>query len=321
MSTHTVEVFEIKLLPHNNADSLSIIRFKNFQSVVRTEDWNDGDLAAFIPPDSIIPDYIAPYLKDRVIRAVRLRGEISEGLVIPAPIGSKVGDNVMKELGIEHYEPTPEGRGKEMSLNPPKIYTPVYDLENAKVYADSVFSVGDEIFITEKLHGENWRGLFIDDVLHVGSRTEWKDNIEYQSHWNSLDQNLELALRNNPGYMIIGESVGKVKGFNYGFSKEKTAVFVFDIYSTNEKRFLDFSEVRHFCYQNSINMVPVLYEGTYNGNIKYYFHYAEGVSYLGNHIKEGCVIRKQYVKSLPGHIVPALKIIGIDYLSKKNRRK
>jgi len=53
MSTHVVEVVKIKKENHPNADSLSIVKVRGWQCVVRTDDWEDGQLAAYIPPDSL----------------------------------------------------------------------------------------------------------------------------------------------------------------------------------------------------------------------------------------------------------------------------
>lgn len=320
MSTHTVEVFEMKLLPHPNAHSLSIVRFKDYQCVVRTELWKDGDLAAFIPPDSILPEGFYPDFP-RLVRAIRLRGEISEGCCVPAPEGAQVGDNVMDVFGIVHYEPAPEEVGPERSLNPPSVYTPCYDLENAKKYSKSLFKEGDLIVITEKIHGENWRGLYDGETLHVGSRTEWKQNVKNQSHWKALTYNVKNALENMTGYMFIGEATGRVRNFDYGIGPHRAEVFVFDIYDTFNKTFLSQDHVTKLCKIYGLRRAPILYEGLYTGNLQDYLGYAEGESRLGDHIREGCVIRHAAHRALPGHVVPALKLIGIDYLSGKKRKK
>ncbi|MBM4258012.1 MAG: hypothetical protein FJ147_19230 [Deltaproteobacteria bacterium] len=54
-STHRVEVVPVQLEAHPNADSLSIVRiFDGYTCCVRTADWQDGQLAAYIPPDSVV---------------------------------------------------------------------------------------------------------------------------------------------------------------------------------------------------------------------------------------------------------------------------
>ena len=88
-STHKVEVFKVgELTKHPNADSLSILMvFDNYQTVVRTSDFIPGDLACYIPPDNIVPDTPQfEFLKGhRHIKAAKLRGIMSQGLVLAAP--------------------------------------------------------------------------------------------------------------------------------------------------------------------------------------------------------------------------------------------
>ena len=53
-STHKVEVVKVKLECHPNANALSIVKIYNYQVCCRTDDWKDGDMAAYIPPDSLV---------------------------------------------------------------------------------------------------------------------------------------------------------------------------------------------------------------------------------------------------------------------------
>ena len=80
-STHKVEVTPIKLEPHPNADTLSIAHiFDGYICVVKTTDWQDGQLGAYIPPDSIVdssrPEFAFLQGHER-IRVKRLRGVVS----------------------------------------------------------------------------------------------------------------------------------------------------------------------------------------------------------------------------------------------------
>ena len=56
---HKVEVVPVVLEPHGNADSLSVVKvFDGYTCCVRTQDWIGIDKAAYIPPDSIVPNDI-----------------------------------------------------------------------------------------------------------------------------------------------------------------------------------------------------------------------------------------------------------------------
>lgn len=165
ISEHTAEVVEVgELIPHPNADNLSIVLIGDFQCIVRTNDWQCGDLAIYIEPDSIVPEtkefeFLGEH---RRIKARKLRGEWSVGLLIPAPEGAKVGDDYMKQLGITHYDPPVKGdfnTGGE-NVKPPRIsehstaglFTPVYDVLNFRKYSER-FQAGEEVIVTEKIHG------------------------------------------------------------------------------------------------------------------------------------------------------------------------
>src|SRR4051812_40299573 len=106
-STHKVEVVPVVMKPHENASALSIVSAFGYTVCVKTEDWKDIPLAAYIPPDSICPDTpeFAFLGTNKRIRVRKMRGVFSYGLLVPAPKGAKIGDNVAEALGIIHYEP------------------------------------------------------------------------------------------------------------------------------------------------------------------------------------------------------------------------
>src|SRR5580658_1670434 len=56
VDTHKVEVVDVEMEKHPDADSLSIVRVYNFTCVVRTVDWEGVTKAAYVQPDSVLPD-------------------------------------------------------------------------------------------------------------------------------------------------------------------------------------------------------------------------------------------------------------------------
>jgi len=125
-STHKAEVVPVVLEPHPNADRLSIVKIYGggYQVVVRTEDWIGKDRGVYIPPDNVVPDTPEfAFLKDeRRIKARRLRGQWSAGLLVPAPPGAQIGEDMTQVLGIVHYEP-PESNPRlaENASRPPLV--------------------------------------------------------------------------------------------------------------------------------------------------------------------------------------------------------
>lgn len=130
MSEHKVLVVETPVARvHPNADNLELLDTLGYQTVVRKGDFTPGDLAVFIPPDSVVPQWEAfQFLwadkdfdvvpeKYRRITVRRFRKEWSEGLLLPAKSFPELsiyrpGDDVAEVLSIYHYNPPePETRG------------------------------------------------------------------------------------------------------------------------------------------------------------------------------------------------------------------
>jgi len=134
----TIETIS-EVLPHNNADLLELVKVRGWQVVIRKGEFKQGDLVVFCEIDSWIPNELAPFLskgnepreyegvKGERLRTIRLRGELSQGLVLPIPkdwqyalvqdcpecgyveIGGTVmfqlGADVTELLGIQKWEP------------------------------------------------------------------------------------------------------------------------------------------------------------------------------------------------------------------------
>ena len=154
-STHKVEVFRVTALEkHPNADLLSIMPVFNYQAVVRTSDFRVGDLACYIPPDNVLPDKPEyEFLKGhRHIKAAKLRGIMSQGLVLAAPAGAQEGDDVAELLGIIHYVPEIKNTGDGEMIAAPSFSGEIYDVDSWFRY-DYLIPDGTLVEITEKLDG------------------------------------------------------------------------------------------------------------------------------------------------------------------------
>lgn len=185
---HRVEVVRINLRKHPNADSLSIVDVGGYEVVVRTDSWIGKEFGVFIPPDSIVPateEYaflatdgtlssLEQNRRYRIIRAKRLRGVVSYGLLMPVPNSVSdpfVGMDLAKTMRIEHYDPTPVEEEREIQeksiksdrkfgkifpkiTNYPKhlLAHKTYELPNYKKICNSLPKF-DYVSGAEKLHG------------------------------------------------------------------------------------------------------------------------------------------------------------------------
>lgn len=167
MSTHRVEVVRLgPIHKHPNADTLGYTEIWGYTAIVRLGDFQEGELAAYIEPDFVVPAagthpeaYRFAFLKDNLrVKARRLRGMWSQGLLIKLQETDSyaAGDDVMDAWGIVRYDPDVHPKFKTQTTGekaPPVLQSiPKYDLEPLRRYK-SLFAPGEEVYVTEKLHG------------------------------------------------------------------------------------------------------------------------------------------------------------------------
>lgn len=317
MSNHAVEVVPVVLEPHPNADSLSIIRIKGYSVCGRTSDWVGVTQGAFLPPDSIVPDLpeYAFLNGHRRIKVKKLRGVISMGLLVPAPAGSKIGDDVADILGITHYnQPEPLSTGGEAE-SPPAGYRPCYDIESLRSHIN-LFVPGELVFCSEKLEGCNARFCWQDDRMYCCSRTEWKRQNDSNLWWMALKATpqVEDLCRANPDLTAYGEVIGNVGGFDYGHAKGSVSFACFDLLRGSQ--WVDAQEQCDICQKYGVPVAPLL------GILPFSFDtvaaLAEGQTTVpgASHVREGCVVKpiKERTCLEIGRV--QLKIKGNDYFMK-----
>lgn len=187
MSTLKVEVVSIDSVEkHPNADRLDIANIKGWQCIIAKDSFKAGDSAVYFPIDSILPPELEVKLfpieskikltKSR-IRTIKLRGAISQGLLIPVddlvPIigapdtGSWLpGDELTEQLGVTKFEPPVSvgGTGGGGQGTSPKRTNPFFykytEIENYKNYP-KLFDDEDRIICQEKIHGTNFRAGWV----------------------------------------------------------------------------------------------------------------------------------------------------------------
>jgi RNA ligase (TIGR02306 family) len=328
-SNSEVRVVEIKLEPHPNADSLSIVRIHGWQVVVRTDNWKDGDRAAYITPDSLVDprrpefDFLAPKdaPADKPVRiAVRkLRGIMSHGLLVPAP-GATVGDDLAEALGVTRYEPD-AGDGGD-NTRPPRGYHPTYNVESWRRYGD-LFVPGERVIVTEKINGESCR-IFCDEdeVMHVGSRTAWKAKVSKSGDpiywWKALTPEIE-SLCKVSGWTLYGELHGGVRGMKYGLQGGDLRFICFDAWDSADEHWIGYDALRDALGWREtfqIPYVPVLFDGPYDRD--HMLALADGNTLVGGaaHIREGIVIHAVNERNDEKAGRAVLKIVSDAYLEK-----
>lgn len=346
MSEITCEVVEIKHLAKlENSDFLELTHVYSYPCIVKAGTFKVGDKAVYFPVDAKLPDKPVfrfvwknkenPTDKERTIRAIRLRGTFSMGLCLPFdevmeaypelnPDDWQIGHNMAAALGVEKYEPPePVFTGGENERSPG--WFPHYtDIENLRKY-HPVFREGEEVVLTEKIHGSNARFAYHEDRLWIGSHHNVKKLVQDSKPtiWNLVADKLNLAERLSafPGLVFFGEVYGQVqKGFDYGVPPGTSDLILFDIYDISRGRYLDYDDFLKVAKKAELPVVPELYRGPWQGFNEQVEAIADGTSTLANHIREGFVLRpvKERFDDKLGRVI--LKLPGQDYLTGKKRK-
>lgn len=362
MATFEVTIETITVFPHPNADRLELARVGLYNIVVGKDSWKTGDKVLYIPEYSVLPENLISALglegklsgsnKDRV-KPVKLRGELSQGLVAPL---SFLPDGLVEErgengdfadaLGVTKWEPViPASMAGETEGN----YNLVnwIDIENLKKFPD-MFEEGEPVFVDEKIHGTatlttfNNIGTDEEEILvsskGLGARKLVLKETDNNMYWRSLRKfnveslatyvKTELEASGNAKVekvAVFGETFGSVQDLKYGYKNGETGFALFDIYvsmSVTEEDnlvhwegWLDPADVRKFAEVTNVPMVPRLYEGPFT--MEKIIELATGkeqVSGTEAHIREGVVVRP--VNRHGGHEKIG-KFVSDAYLTRK----
>lgn len=339
MSQFECPVVEVKLEPHPNADTLSIVRVFRYLVVVKTEDWADEHYGVYIPPDSLVPmasplfSWLPCTEGQEYVRitAKRLRGVPSQGLLLPLSevltwafpkyaVDLALGEDCSALLGINHYEPpTHEEGSTEDEAKGPPLTCPKYDVESFNRWGGA-FREGEQVLITEKIHGANGRFVCVDGKLWVGSRTRWKREDPNNMWWRAVAQNpwIEAWCRANENQVLYGEVFGQVQDLKYGAGPGELFVVIFDILGLDGWWSWDDAALEALA---KLGWAPVLYEGPFNEESARSM--AEYISsWLGAlHGAEGVVIRSleepfcDKIGACGGR--KQLKIVSNEYLASR----
>lgn len=177
MSTHEVLVRRITILPHPNAERLELAQVDDYRCVVGKGLYKTGDLIAYVPEQSILPDALAKELEldgklgsGNRVKPVRLRGELSQGVCVPWREGWVEGQNVADELGVTKWTPDVSNGPNRLRVRPNNVYhlgeqwTVNYDVENIKRFP-TVIAEGELVVYTEKLHGTFGQFILVNRTL------------------------------------------------------------------------------------------------------------------------------------------------------------
>lgn len=261
MSTFKVTVEKLRILEHPNADALELAEVGLYRAVVRKGQYKTGDYALYIPEQAVLPPELIDELgltgklagkeKNRV-KAVRLRGELSQGIVC-RPESLKINWTVdlseewfvdgmriwagqrdceadrSEDLGITKWvPPIPVGMAGDVEAATNLLRW--IEIENIKRYP-GMFEPGEEVIATEKIHGtcflltyDVYEEKFLVTSKGMGSKNLVLKESDTNLYWRAARRfdlkNLaqEIADAFSSGRVgLFGEVFGKgVQDLHYG---------------------------------------------------------------------------------------------------------
>lgn len=361
-SSLIVEVCKITdIHPHPGADKLDLCIVKGWQVVVGKDQFKEGDLIVYVPMDAVIPadladkwdvrNFLSGQDRDRV-KCVRLRGEMSYGLILPNEGNWAEGEDVSSHYNITKY--IAPVRATSADAAPQDILFPTFtDIENINNFPD-VFVEGEEVVVLEKIDGTNCRisveinrdgevelkagsmtyKRMMPDLWDLSSNPYWfpwttDPVVNLLKYYRRIVEKefdtIPLDVRNITlfGEVYGGSIRGGHKSMDYGTPNN----YGFAAFGLNvDDNFLDWDKFKSLCDRFQVPTAPLIVEGTFHFSLIEAF--ATGDSHLASkngkkQMTEGIVILPAKERRDPklGRVI--LKMLNPDYLilKEKNRAK
>ncbi|MFJ8621572.1 RNA ligase (ATP) [Kitasatospora sp. NPDC093550] len=349
MSTLRVTAEKLTILEHPNADALELAQVGLYRAVVARGAYRTGDYAVYIPEQSVLPEELIAELgltgklagaQANRVKAVRLRGELSQGIVCrPTALAdtdlvaaAECGEDFAELLGVVKWQPpVPTSMSGDVVSAPDLL--PWVDIENLKRYPD-VFEPGEPVVLTEKLHGSCCLVTYTADTgeVQVSSKGIGAQGLalvedERNLYWRAVRAYdipavaARLAERLGAERVgIFGEVFGEgVQDLSYGASArtDRPGYAAFDVSAVvdGQLSWLSASEL----LDGELPLVPELWRGPFDPEVVLGHALGkESISGRELHLREGVVVRpvtERWSPVLGGRAIA--KVVSDAYLTRK----
>lgn len=301
---------------HTNSDNLELAYVDGWQCVVKRGEFVGQQLIVYFEIDSWMPSAISSFLskgkepkefggiKGERLRTVKLRGEISQGLILPLSVlGSDrvvaEGDDVSDLLDVQKWE-----RPLSAQLaGQARGYFPEFIRKTDQPRVQNQFKrmqpehFADSYEVTLKLDGSSCTFFYKDGVTGVCSRNlelktdESNEHNAFVKMYRELD--IEAKLQSlGKNIAIQGELWGE--GINGNWEGVKGHFYsVFDIFDIDKQSYMSAGERRAVASSLGLRQVPML-DFAINlstfGSVQDFLAYASRES-IHNKVAEGVVFK------------------------------
>ena len=281
--------------PIQNADSIEVVSVLGWKCVVRKNQFHAGDLCVYIEIDTIVPkkyvDDSATEEDKHRLRTVKLRGQLSQGLVLPLPEGNyNLGDDVADLFEVCKYEKEIPVELRGMVRGDFPSFISKTDEERVQSNPEILKSLnGKPYYISIKIDGTSGTFFKLENELRVCSK-KWEMKEGGSVYWNVASlYNLNKIIPE--GISIQGEIAGPgIQGNKLGL--KEVQLFIFNGYNFIEGRYFTLQELEDFCKWFGLNTVPIIeVEEEFNKTQEELLLMAEQVMYPNGSRAEGIVVR------------------------------
>lgn len=307
-----------KILPIENANAIELIKIDGWQCVAKKGEFLPDELCVYFEIDSFLPvrpefeflrkssfRTMADGSEGFRIRTIRLRNQISQGIVFPlsifptfegASITYEEGDDVSEYLGIKKYEPPIPAELAGVVIGPFPSFISKTD-ESRIQNIPWVLSKykGYVFYVSEKLDGVSCSIFLNNDEFGVCSRNLNLKESETNSFWRVARQlGIEEKMRKiGLNITIQGELIGEgIQGNHYKL-KGQTIRF-FNVYNIDSGQYLNYDEfVSLITIQLGLETVPLV-NGVFSlpETTDELLKFADGKSLINLNVnREGIVLR------------------------------
>ncbi len=351
MSSFAVTAERLTVHPHPNADALELAQVGEYRAVVVKGRFATGDYALYIPEQALLPDELVEEfgLAGRLagkagnrVKAIRLRGELSQGLVVLAraldgedlEVASEARTDFAERLGITKWVPeVPTHFGGAVSGEPELLDW--IDIENLQRYPN-VFTDGEEVEATEKIHGTSYTACWIDDEegghlvvtsKGLGAQGLVLNESEENVYWRiTRALGIGETLRSLAEALVArrvalyGELYGRgIQDLHYASAGIALRAFDVRVDMMGRVRWLERDELTAALAGTGIETAPVLYRGPFGlERLREISQGHETVSGTQSHLREGIVLRavpERRSDAVGGRAIA--KLVSGDYLVRK----
>lgn len=251
-----VTISQISEIVPMDADAIIGYRVRGWVVVDSKDKYQLGDHVIYFEPDAFLPVDVPEFafleargvkealhegenVRGHVLRTIKLRGQISQGLILPLSFGltaDSTQDEITEtfsKLGVFKYEPPlPTGGGEQIAPFPARFARKT-DSERVQNVSDEWLQSLDpsEWFASEKIDGTSATFWKVDGEIHVAGRN-WELSTEGDHPHARLARELNLQEIMPDNSVVQGEIYGegiqknplKVNGlhlavFWHGFSR------------------------------------------------------------------------------------------------------